>query len=548
MGKSRSFSIYLLKDGFDASNALKEDHSLNASVDASNLPPGSTLYLLDSSPMPPWWKNYFGITEALHQVLKGAILFLPIEHKCFALTFGHTYHNLREDSFEYDFGLKVTLNSLDPKKLRSTDTLEPGAARRQRTQTPMESDLTYFDFDRDSSILKGLTGKVRSEYEEYFKHATGASNLRVSTPVDSSGLAGVCKKVLEIYHKEDYRRSFPDVRNIEPVRDPSVIARCEVALLQAFKDKDSKLTLTVPALINYQDDLAISFSGAGAGLLYEDVSMLHYHDYLLKNGRDLTDVTIDQFKTHSLYLCDENGSKRDSFTVHKCMIFDASLDGDDRAYHLCDGNWYMVDREYMAELASFLDPHFGAAPPAFTPYRHEIHKKEAGYNEAIAKNEKAYICLDGKSISPRGQTQVEPCDLYTAANGQAIYHHVKISTRSSTLSHLFNQGLSSLELVKLQQVVRDRLCSLIRANLTGNDEKAYISPIEDDSHKVIYVIVTHKGHERKSANLPLFSRISLRRTIRSLKLMGVDASVCFVEDASERSKGKRKPRKSRKSN
>jgi uncharacterized protein (TIGR04141 family) len=156
--KSRAFSIFLFKEGYDASNALKEDQLLQAGVDATALPAGASLFVLDGVPKPPWWKNYFGIEKDLSQVNKGALVFLPVTGRTFALSFGHVSHNLKEASYEYDFGLRVTLNSVDPDKLKNTDTLEPGAARRQKTQVAVDSDLTYFDFDRDTKILKSLTG------------------------------------------------------------------------------------------------------------------------------------------------------------------------------------------------------------------------------------------------------------------------------------------------------------------------------------------------------------------------------------------------------
>src|ERR1700730_8009067 len=141
MSKSRSFSIYLLKRGFDASDALKADHVLDSGVDASELPEGASLFVLDNPPPERWWKGYFGLAKPLTQTSKGALIFLPVGQHCFALSFGHVFHNLKVESYEYDFGLRVTLNSVDPKKLKSTDILEPGAARRQRTQVAMESDL-----------------------------------------------------------------------------------------------------------------------------------------------------------------------------------------------------------------------------------------------------------------------------------------------------------------------------------------------------------------------------------------------------------------------
>src|SRR3569832_53187 len=113
MAKSRSFSLYLLKRGFDASNALREDHVLDDDVGAQGLPDGATLFVLDSEPYPPWWKQYFGIEKILTQVNKGALNFVPVVQRCFALSFGHVAHNLLDSSYEYDFVLRVTLISLD---------------------------------------------------------------------------------------------------------------------------------------------------------------------------------------------------------------------------------------------------------------------------------------------------------------------------------------------------------------------------------------------------------------------------------------------------
>jgi hypothetical protein len=38
MAKSRGFSIYLLKEGYDATNALQQDHVLDPDVGARGLP------------------------------------------------------------------------------------------------------------------------------------------------------------------------------------------------------------------------------------------------------------------------------------------------------------------------------------------------------------------------------------------------------------------------------------------------------------------------------------------------------------------------------
>jgi uncharacterized protein (TIGR04141 family) len=134
----------------------------------------------------------------------------------------------------------VTLSSLDPTKLKSTDTLEPGA--RQRIQLPIESELTFFDFDRDSTVLRSLTGKVKDEFKELFKHATGASNLRISSDVQANGLVALCEKLLVLYQADDYITAFPEIQNIVPVRDPAQLDILNGHLLAALRGKNADAT------------------------------------------------------------------------------------------------------------------------------------------------------------------------------------------------------------------------------------------------------------------------------------------------------------------
>lgn len=160
--KSRSFSIFLLKSDVKApADALKAGHALVDTIKGEGLPDGAVLYVLDTDARPIWWAGYFGLTTKLEQMSKGALVFLPVGGRWFALSFGHVGHYLDDEKYEHDFGLRVTLNAVDPDLIRSTDILQPSGAKRQRIQLPKPGDLTLFDFDQDSTILKSLTGKTR---------------------------------------------------------------------------------------------------------------------------------------------------------------------------------------------------------------------------------------------------------------------------------------------------------------------------------------------------------------------------------------------------
>lgn len=538
--KSRSFSIYLLKQGYDATNTLADDHGLEAVTTATNLPTGAVLYILDTPPRAPWWREYFGIAKDLSQASKGALVFLPVKDRWFALSFGHVYHHMKDIAYEYDFGLRVTLNALDPDRLISTDTMEPGVARRQRTQTPKEADLTYFDFDRDSNIIKSLTGKVREEYKDIVRHVTGSSNLRISSDMQPDELIATCEKLLEIYGKEDHKTNFPNLQNIVPIKDPAIITQLDEKVLEAFKSKNIDLCLAVPDIVNYPDSVYWQFSGGRSGVRYEDVDMQNYYDHLQTAGIDYNAIDIDTLKKHKLVLADENGTAKDSYNIYRSLIFDVELNGD--TYHLCDGDWYKVESDYVATLQAFLDHYYEdqAALPAYN------HATESAYNIAVAKDDNSFLWFDTASVTPKGQKAIEPCDLYTASNGTGILYHVKVSTRSSQLSHLFAQGQNSVELMKSEAEAREKMKALIQTRLNGQDETAYLAPIDNGSYKIVYAIVSKKDKAEKSKNLPLFSRISLMRSIKSLKIMNVPAVYCFVEDQVAKKAAQPKPKKKRK--
>lgn len=536
MSKSRSFSIYLLKEGFDATNALKDEHELDEDIDAEALPEDASLFVLDNDPHPPWWKNYFGIKKALNQVTKGALIFLPVKQRCFALSFGHVAHNLKDVSYEYDFGLRVTLNCVDPNELKSTDSLDPGVGRRQRTQLPVGSDLTLFDFDRDSSILRRLTGKAKAEHKKLFKHATGASNLRVSTDIPPDELADLCATLLELYESEDYKETFPDIQNITPIRDPSLIEQLNGRLIEAFRENDDDLDLAVPDLIHYEDGMYAAFGGAGASLIYDDVFIGRLYEYLDGHGKKLNEIGMEELRHYALSVTDEHGSVRDRFSIYKSLIFDTELDG--VSFHLCEGNWYRVEKDYVARIEAYLEPHW--AKNSLPPYHHE---SEGAYNEAVAEADESIICLDESNISPQGQTKIEPCDLYSVDDGYALFQHVKVSTLSAKLSHLFNQGTNSIELLRLESVALKNLKTLIKEKAAKGQYAALVAPLETALHHVRFAMVTHKDAKGKSKNLPLFSRISLMRNLKALQVRGVKGSFGFVEDKTPKTEGTKKKRK-----
>src|SRR5690606_13945336 len=141
------------------------------------------------------------------------------------------------------------------------------------------------------------------------------------------------------------------------------------------------------------------------------------------------------------------------------------------------------------------------------------------------------ICIDKKDISPQGQTQIEPCDLVIFNNEKLELVHIKISTRSSSLSHLFNQGVNSIHAIRVEEESKKKFFELLNAN--GKSE--WMELVNSNKIKVIYGIISKKT-ELKSDGLPIFSRISLMRAVNELKSRGIQVNIVFIYDEFQRKK------------
>lgn len=344
--------------------------------------------------------------------------------------------------------------------------------------------------------------------------------MKVSSKVSANYVSQLCSQLLEIYNKEDFKETFPNIQNIIPVNDPSILEKLNDKLINAFHTNDIELVMSIPEIIEHDISSNFEFSGAGKDKrVYEDVYIKYYRQYLVH--RNVTSITIDNLRLHKLNIQDENGNNKQSFNIYKCLIFDCDLD--DMHYHLCEGEWYQIEKDYIQRLKIELDSAFQENDLFM-----DCHlKREDEYNNYIASTNNDIICLDNKNIAPAGYSQVEPCDLFNVKNNIAQLIHVKISTRSSTLSHLFNQGLNSVELLRLHDESKNKLKAFL-----GNEEHHLV--IERGNYAVIFGIITAKDRLKKSDNLPIFSRISLARTMNALKLMGIQGSVVFIKDIFDR--------------
>lgn len=525
---ARPLSVFLLKPGRGVGDCVEDPEQLEEAPMSGIFPSGSRFFLRKGRPRRPWWLEYFGVQHDVLSRANGALVFVPTRDRLFALAFGSARHNLADDSYEHDFGTRVVLNCIDPAKLKSTDLIEPGSARRQRTQLPFDADLSYFGDLDDSTVLKSLTGKVSGQFAQLARSVTGAYNLRITTETPSAELARFLEECLNLSEQTDYLERFPTLRWLEPVTDPEVLKPLNERLLDAIFDVEAAISLTIPDIVDYESESLISFSGTGRSDVFGDVYIKHYRQYLEGNGLLRSDLTLEQLKRHKLQLLDDDFTPKHSYSIFRSLVCEAPS-ANDHTYHLSDGVWYQVAHDLLERLKTYLDPYW--RPSDLPSY---AGPDEAAYNEQLAAATDGY-CLDRTSIAPAGEHQVEPCDVLRVVNGRVELIHVKVGTTSDRLSHHFNQGVNSLVLLVEQAASRHALAELVATKAGGKCPDDVREALDQLRFTVSFVILTHKAESGGSENLPLFSRLSLRRQLRAITRSQTPAHFKFVKDTTETS-------------
>ncbi|MBK4660639.1 TIGR04141 family sporadically distributed protein, partial [Enterobacter hormaechei] len=104
-----------------------------------------------------------------------------------------------------------------------------------------------------------------------------------------------------------------------------------------------------------------------------------------------------------------------AYNIYRSFIYDIPFDDEGVVYHLCEGEWYKVDQDYLAILKDYIDQR--CENTSLPPYNHDniaANKRsysEENYNEDVARNSLTHIFLDQTDISTDGYTQIEPCDI-----------------------------------------------------------------------------------------------------------------------------------------
>ncbi|MBQ9620099.1 MAG: TIGR04141 family sporadically distributed protein [Neisseriaceae bacterium] len=482
---------------------------------------GNLYYLHSNISEPSWLDSFFGNTidkKPFRNATSKAVLLIPVQvdennKRYFAITFGYGASLLNKSAIEERFGLKTVLNSVSANSIRRIAMTEvAGNARKSNEQMPKQSTISDFSLDIERDLLNGITA-VSDKKNSTFSGMTitGTDSLNVSTNRDVSSIREFLLDIYKVYSQDTYKNNFPWIDHIAPVKDKTLKDKLDSKLIEIINAKEETIWMAVPSVIEWENIQGFKYHG----------DRNTYPDILIEKVLDSFKKPLmhaDQLRKKNISVISNlNDEKTDGWTAYKCLYGDIKLD--DSQYCINSGEWYKVDADYVKKI----NEDYSATSVSDIPFPYfQVGENEKDYNKRLANsNATEFILMDREIIKHGGASSgFELCDVLSR-NGKFI--HVKQYSSSATLSHLFNQGLTTAELVKSDKDFVAKANNQIAKQCTGKQD---FTLTQNHPQVVVFAIISNK-HD-KIPNIPFFSKITFCNIKKRLEMMGINVEIRFV--------------------
>lgn len=498
MARTISLTIRLLKDGLKTKEILKDEASLESTSLKSEFDFSGSVYWKPSSHKTPGWVKFLSNATAspltkLFSANASALLLLKRSNRNFAISFGNSWQWLEEEAIERRFGLLVALNCIDDDQIKVVDAQQiDSLALSRRSQVSHSSEMSAFGLDVRRDLMKAIVGKPKSE--DVGKNVMGADALRIRCAIDFKDIGKKCVQLLGISRKKDYQEKYPWVDNIEIVKSPEKRAELDKILVKRINEGDTAgIYLAPPRVrdISIDEEYRFHFDEENAQPRYD----LEFEDLVAGISEDIP-ISIEYLKKRKIEVYASGSSAPvDQFSIYSGIVFETTHNNN--LYCIIDGDWYKVRKAHVDAVNKQISLLLKSNLRLPTAKRNE---KEGDYNKR-ASEELGALCLDRVLINyGGGRSKIELCDILTKA---PCLIHVKKSSGSGVLSHLFNQGV-----VSGQFLLEEEFRSLCRDRTDGDYRNIFRTPFDPSKMMITYGIISARANKLPE-ELPFFSKQTL---------------------------------------
>ena len=515
--RKEKLSIYLLKNHHALDSDILNTIDAKDPIPVEIIQGNAILYVKKEKPHPPpTWTMLFtnhqkiddGIFGSTNSV--GAAFVIRKFEKIFILTFGTGHHLIQQEEIERDFGLRVTLNSVDPDQLRSLDKASyENNPLNSRIQSSKEVDIFQLRTDSELEFVYAVTGA--SQVPIFGTHVTGRDALSLQTYTNIDGLSEILEEALYRY-KKPLPQQFDWIDNINRIKDLEEIEILDFELDEVIKNGNlSNIYLGEPEIVDWENQIGYSFDLRQNTHIYPILQLKNLVDYLKNKGAPFS---IRELKTTQVHINNVDHISTKSWPAYRCIcaeIFYSNIN-----YILRNGIWYKINGNYVEILDKFISENIKNSDINMPNYN---FKNEEDYNCDVSRNPDFHL-MDQNLIRIGGPfDKVEFCDLIYKYNK---WIHVKYYRSSATLSHLFSQGAVAAQAfigdVEFRRQFNEKMPP--KAKLKSPESRP-----ETKGYEIIYAIATNKNIPLE---LPFFSKVTLKQAIKAITMMGFDVSITSI--------------------
>ena len=270
--KTKTFSLYLAKDDIQefqdvfTPNARDKINTGTVISEANDLGNKAVVYVFENHPMPPNWLSalnsvFQGLPEIKNKSSCAVIVFSHVD-RIWIAPFAHGWQFIDDAKIEMDFGLKVAINSLDDDKVKRIDSSHLGEAMKSVSQSAFQRDLQAYGIDEALQLVRRVSG--RKEGDDFARHLTGATALKITREMELSELADVAEEALIRFNSDYYKKTaFHIIDKIRPIPDRLMIAKLDDKAVEIIKNGGDNFELSMPG---WSEDDVVYYGLYGPGL------------------------------------------------------------------------------------------------------------------------------------------------------------------------------------------------------------------------------------------------------------------------------------------
>lgn len=428
----------------------------------------------------------------------------------FGITAGMGFTGINKDKLESDFGLRVTLNCINPSELKSLDVRNIDTKTKQkRIHINKGSRISEFDLDFQQDIVNLVSGK--SKFENIGKTLKGTASLSLESDITFATLGDKCRELLKLYNSDDYKEEFDFIDNMKVIKNKELKETLFKCLWESIGDRDNNVLLTYPDMIEYElcNSFKIIYNSKEKEVEDLDITKLYefMDEFNIRNYNSYSKIKI-------LGLDEFGNPLTTHVNIKEFIVYEIKFE--EKLYIFTLNNWYYIEENYYKNIQEEVNKISIIEGNFLEPIKEG--ESEGDYNSRHDND--YFILMDKDNFQiPNSRSKIEICDLFSKENHFVC---VKRETSSATLSHLFSQGSISIEMMRNVPEYREKLVKAIYKKF--NDFEYSIDNFPYDKSTVVYAISTEKDGDIRKI-IPFFSKINLLQHTKRINELGMDVQL-----------------------